>query len=58
MKLKSEYDIKLDSISVEKAGPKDIFVTGYHDGVMSMVVNESADFDEVIKKMQARYETG
>lgn len=58
MRLKSEYDIKLDSVSVERAGRKDIFVTGYHDGVMSVVVNENADFDEVIKHMQKRYESG
>ncbi len=58
MKLKAEYDIKLDSISVEKAERGDIFVVGYHDGVMSMVVNENADFGEIIKKMKERYETG
>ncbi len=31
LKLKSEYDIRLHSILVEKAGDHDIFVVGYHD---------------------------
>jgi len=57
-KLKSEYEIKLDSIVVEKTGQRDIFVTGYHNGAVSLVVNENADFDEIIKKMKGRYETG
>lgn len=55
MKLKSEYNIKLNSITVEKAGKNDIFVTGYHDGVMALIVNEDADFDRIIKNMRKKY---
>lgn len=58
LKLKSEYDIRLNSISVEKAGNNDIFVTGYHDGVMDMVVNENADFDRIVAKIKENYKTG
>lgn len=57
-KLNSEYDIKLDSVFVEEADENDIFVTGYHDGVMSMVVNESADFDKLLAEMKKRYDSG
>lgn len=58
LKLKSEYDIKLNSISVEKAGKSDIFITGYHDGVMDMVVNEDADFNRIIAKIKENYKLG
>ena len=57
-KLKSEYTIKLNSILVEKADRNDIFVTGYHDGVMDMIVNADADFDKIITKMEENYELG
>lgn len=40
------------------AGEKDIFVTGYHDGVVDMIVNENADFEKIIFKIQSRYESG
>lgn len=58
LKLKSEYDIRLNSILVEKSGKNDIFVTGYHDGVIDMVVNEDANFDRIIAKIDERYESG
>lgn len=57
-KLKSEYDIRLNAIYVEKAGDKDIFIIGYHDGVMDMIVNEDADFDKIITKMEENYKLG
>ncbi|MBO5208062.1 MAG: hypothetical protein J6B68_01820 [Lachnospiraceae bacterium] len=55
LKLKSEYDIRLNEILVEKAGKNDIFITGYHDGVVDMVVNEAADFDRIIRNMRKKY---
>lgn len=59
LKLQSEYDIKLNSILVEASEDKnDIFVTGYHDGVMDMIVNEDADFDEIIKRIPRYYASG
>lgn len=57
-KLETEYDIRLNSIVVEPAGKGDIFITGYHDGVMDMVVNANADFDRITEKIPARYERG
>ena len=57
-KLNNEYDIRLNSIVVEPAKKGDIFVTGYHDGVVDMVVNKNADFSKIIKKMPARYKKG
>lgn len=61
LKLKSEYDIRLNSILVEsskKFEKGDVFVVGYHDGVMDMVVNPNADFSRVIKNIKKKYETG
>ena len=57
-KLNNEYDIKLNSIIVEPCGEGDIFITGYHDGVVDMVVNENADFDRIISSMERRYKNG
>lgn len=60
LKLKSEYDIRLNSIVVERSEKfkeGDIFVVGYHDGVMDMVVNRDADFFKIIEKMQEKYES-
>lgn len=57
-KLNNEYDIRLNSIVVEPAGKGDLFVTGYHDGVVDMVVNKNADFNKIIKRMASRYEKG
>lgn len=57
-KLESEYNIKLNGIYIEPAGKGDIFVTGYHDGVMDMVVNSNADFERIIRNMPAKYESG
>lgn len=58
LKLKGEYDIRLNSISVEKSGKKDIFIVGYHDGIMDMVVNENADFDMIVKRIPEYYRKG
>lgn len=58
IKLKSEYTIKLNSILVEKAGRNDIFITGYHNGVVDMIVNEDADFTRIIARMEEQYESG
>jgi hypothetical protein len=57
-KLNNEYDIKLNSIVVESVGKGDIFVTGYHDGVVDMVVNKDADFKKIMRRIPQRYETG
>lgn len=58
LKLKSEYDIRLNAIYVEKAGKHDIFITGYHDGIMEMVVNQDADFCTIVKQIPLRHATG
>ena len=58
IKLKSEYTIKLNSIIVETAGKNDIFVTGYHDGVIDMVVNVDADFNKIITQIEENYKLG
>ncbi len=58
IKLKSEYDIRLNSILVEAAGKHDIFVTGYHDGIMDMIVNKDADFDRIIREIPQKYASG
>lgn len=57
-KLNNEYEIKLNSIVVEPAEKRDIFVIGYHDGVVDMVVNENADFEKIMKVIRKRYESG
>ena len=57
-KLKSEYDIRLNSIFVEKTDEKDIFVTGYHDGVVDMIINQNADFNEIIRRIPQYYAIG
>jgi len=60
LKLKSEYDIRLNSIVVERSErfkENDIFVVGYHDGVMDMAVNRDADFAKIVKQMQAKYKS-
>ena len=57
-KLKNEYEIKLNSIIVDKCDKGDIFVTGYHNGVMDMVVNSEADFNRIIRKIGLRYNDG
>ncbi|MCM1304578.1 MAG: phage head morphogenesis protein [Lachnospiraceae bacterium] len=58
LKLQNEYVIKLNSISVEPAGKGDIFIVGYHDGVVDLVVNQDADFDRIRRLMAVRYEKG
>ncbi len=57
-KLNNEYDIRINSIVVEPADKGDIFVTGYHDGVVDMVVNANANFDIVMKRISQKYESG
>jgi SPP1 gp7 family putative phage head morphogenesis protein len=57
-RLNNEYDIRLNSIVVEPANEGDIFVTGYHDGVVDMVVNSNADFGKIIRQMPAKYNSG
>lgn len=62
-KLNNEYDIRLNSIVVEPSKDEgDIFVTGYHDGVVDMVVNANADFRQIIERIpelyQSRYYAG
>lgn len=57
-KLNNEYDIRLNSIVVEAAGKGDIFVTGYHDGVVDMVVNENANFEKIIRNIIPKYNDG
>ena len=57
-KLNNEYEIRLNSIAVEPAGKGDIFITGYHDGVVDMVVNENADFEKIKRRISAKYESG
>ncbi len=60
-KLKSEYDIRLNSIFVERnknLEKGDIFVVGYHDGVMDMVVNRDVDFAEIVKQLPMKYARG
>lgn len=56
--LMEEYDIRIGGLSVEPAGKGDIFVTGWYDGKMGMVVNENIDFERVIKKMSSKYKSG
>lgn len=56
--LEDEYDIRLKMISVEPAGKGDIFITGWYDGGMGMVVNQDVDFDRVQESIQARYKAG
>ena len=56
--LMEEYDIRIGELSVEPAGKGDIFVTGWYDGKMGMVVNENIDFERVIKKMSSKYKSG
>ena len=58
VKLNNEYDIKLNSIVVEPCEKGDIFVTGYHGGVVDMVVNENADFDKIKRRISDKYESG
>jgi hypothetical protein len=59
-KLESEYNIKLSQIVVEKCDKGDVFVTGYvsGEGRMAMVVNQDADFDKIIARMEKQYERG
>lgn len=57
-KLKNEYDIKLSSISVEKCDKGDVFVTGFYDGKMHMVVNSDADFNKVVRNIDRKYNDG
>ena len=53
-----EYDIKLSSLTVEPAGKGDLFVTGWYDGKMGLVINSNADFEKVMKTIPRRYNAG
>lgn len=57
-KLSKEYDIRINSITVEPAGLGDIFVSGWYDGKMALVINENADFNAITRRIQARYNSG
>lgn len=57
-KLQNEYDIRLNGIYVEPADEGDIFVTGYHDGVMDMVINRDVDFEQIRDHLEVRYNKG
>lgn len=56
--LEKEYEIQLDSVSVEAANKGDIFIVGWYDGRMAMVVNRNADFEAVVKGMSTKYASG
>lgn len=56
--LEKEYEIHLDSIELEEAGKGDIFIVGWHDGKMAMVVNRKADFEKILDQIPKRYEDG
>ncbi len=53
-----EYEIRLSSLTVEPAGKGDLFVVGWYDGKMGMVINSNADFEKIIKIIPRRYEAG
>lgn len=55
-KLQNEYVIGLHGIYVESAAKRDIFITGYHDGIIDMVINRDADFIRIKKLLADRYE--
>lgn len=58
-KLQNEYIIKLRDITVEKSDSAgDIFITGYYDADMYMVINSRRDFSLVAKVMQKKYDSG
>lgn len=57
-KLNNEYEIRLNSIIVEPAEKGDIFVVGYHDGVVDMVVNANADFEKIKRRISDKYKSG
>lgn len=57
-KLQNEYVIGLHGIYVEPTDKGDIFATGYHDGVMDMVISRDADFIRIQKMLMVRYEKG
>ncbi len=56
LKLQNEYIIGLHGIYVEPAEKRDIFVTGYHDGIIDMVINQDADFIRIQNLLSDRYE--
>ncbi len=53
-----EYEIRLSSLTVEPAGNGDLFVVGWYDGKMGMVINSNADFEKIIQKLPTRYKKG
>lgn len=56
LKLQNEYVIGLHGIYVEAAAKRDIFITGYHDGIIDMVINRDADFIRIQNLLTDRYE--
>lgn len=56
--LQKEYAVNIHSISVEKAERGDIFVTGYYEGKMGIVINKDADFDMILKRIPYLYQNG
>lgn len=56
--IEKEYEIHIESIELEEAGKGDIFIVGWHDGKMSMVVNRNADFEKILNQIPKRYEDG
>lgn len=58
LKLQNEYVIGLHGIYVESAAKRDIFITGYHDGIIDMVINRDADFEQIRKELEIRYKKG
>lgn len=58
-KLQNEYIIKLKDITVEESDSAgDIFITGYYDGDMYMVINSGRNFSYVERMMVKKYESG
>ncbi len=57
-KLSREYEINLHSLTVEPAGKGDMFITGWYDGKMGVVVNKNIDFKRVIDGISKKYNSG
>lgn len=57
-KLQNEYDIRFEEISVEKASPGDVFITGYYNGKMYLVVNKSLNIERFKKTLVTQYNDG
>ncbi|MEY8392848.1 hypothetical protein AALA98_16080 [Lachnospiraceae bacterium 45-W7] len=53
-----EYDIKLGSLAAEPVGKGDLFVTGWYDGKVGIVINSNAAFEKIVKTIPGRYKSG